>query len=143
MYGPHGEAVEVHTQEHFDRYDGLGWQKSPLAFGIETHPSHPVQTVTVVATAADGGGAPMLPVAQVQAQVSSLEGDVAVLQGMVESLTNRVGALEDLVTQAPATGPARTSTASAESVPAMSRDSRHSEPTKPDDESSTGRRRTS
>lgn len=107
LYGPNGEGVEVHTQADHDRFTKDGWKDTPAAFGIETHPQHPVQTVALVAEPLVPGSPAGLLLGQVQAQMGTLESDLVTLQAMVESLTNRLGALEELVTHPPAREPAR------------------------------------
>ncbi len=77
LFGPDGQMVMCEDRAHYDEVLGRGWQDSPAKFGVETHPSHPVQQMSTL----PGVSAAVLPPAN-----AALEELVVTLQSHLEEM---------------------------------------------------------
>lgn len=95
VYSKNGEAKLAAERAEYDALKQEGWKDSPADFGIETHPTNPVEQVKMGTGVSLPGAAPAndLASASMMQAIADLTMLLSTVQGLVDQHTQMLGTL--------------------------------------------------
>lgn len=96
LFSKEGQEILPTDPAQYEQLWKEGWRNTPTAFGIETHPTSVPRTLSTPAPVSVPGASPPEAARLVAAEqrLGAAVADLAILRAEVESLTGRVAVLE-------------------------------------------------